>query len=50
MVLAFEELQEDIRQPEFVKTYGTKGEKVELKEGTRKSVTAKIIPVETDGP
>jgi hypothetical protein len=46
VVLAFEELylQEDIRQPDFFKTYGGKGEKVELGEGTRKSVTAKLFP------
>lgn len=43
LVLAFEELQEDMRQPEFLKTYGGKGEKVELEEGSRKSVTAKVI-------
>lgn len=50
VVLAFEELQEDTRQPEFLKTYAGKGEKVELEEGSRKSVTAKIIPAETEAP
>lgn len=50
VVLAFEELQEDMRQPEFLRTHGGKGEKVELEEGTRKSVTAKIIPAETEAP
>jgi hypothetical protein len=44
VVLAFEELQEDIRQAEFLKTYAGKGEKAESREGTRKSVTPKIIP------
>ena len=48
VVLAFEELQEDMRQPEFLKMYGGKGEKVEVEEGTRKIVTAIIIPAETD--
>jgi protocatechuate 3,4-dioxygenase beta subunit len=48
VVLAFEELQEDMRQPEFLRTYGGKGEKVELEEGARKSVTAKLIPVEEE--
>jgi hypothetical protein len=48
VVLAFEELQEDMRQPEFLKMYGGKGEKVEVEEGTRIIVTAKIIPAETD--
>jgi protocatechuate 3,4-dioxygenase beta subunit len=50
VVLAFEELQEDMRQPEFLKTHGGKGEKVEVEEGTRKSVTAKIIPTDTEAP
>jgi hypothetical protein len=50
VVLAFEELQEDTRQPDFLKTYGGKGEKVEVEEGTRKSVTAKIIPTDTGIP
>jgi hypothetical protein len=49
-VLAFEELQEDIRRPEFLKTYSGKGEKVEMEEGTRKSVTPKIIPGDTEAP
>jgi hypothetical protein len=43
-VLAFEELQEDVRQPEFLKSYGTRGEMVELEEGNRKSVVLKVIP------
>jgi protocatechuate 3,4-dioxygenase beta subunit len=50
VVLAFEELQEDMRQPEFLKTYGGKGEKVELEEGARKRVTTKVIPAETEAP
>jgi hypothetical protein len=50
VVLAFEELQGDIRQPEFLKTYAGKGEKVELEEGTRKLVSVKIIPTETEAP
>jgi len=50
VVLAFEELQEDRRQAEFLKTYAGKGEKVELREGTRKSVTPKIIPADTEAP
>jgi hypothetical protein len=50
VVMAFEELQEDVRQPEFLKMHGGKGEKVEVEEGTRKSVTARIIPVDTEAP
>jgi len=43
-VLAFEELQEDVRQPDFMKSYGTRGEIVQLDEGTRKNVVLKLIP------
>lgn len=50
LVMAFEELQEDMRQPEFLKMYGGKGEKVELEEVSRKSVTVKVIPAETEAP
>jgi hypothetical protein len=50
VVLTFEELQEDIRQAEFLRTYAGKGEKAELREGTRKSVTPKIIPADTEAP
>jgi protocatechuate 3,4-dioxygenase beta subunit len=45
-VLAFEELQEDFRQSEFLKTYETRGEIVQLDEGARKSVVLKLIPYE----
>jgi hypothetical protein len=47
VVLAFEEMQ-DIRQPDLLKTYAGKGEKIELEEGTRKIVTAKVIAAETE--
>jgi protocatechuate 3,4-dioxygenase beta subunit len=50
VVLAFEELQEDMQQPEFLKMYAGKGEKVELEEGARKLVSVKIIPAETEAP
>jgi len=43
-VLAFEELQEDVRQREFLKTYETRGETLQLDQGTRKSVLLKLIP------
>lgn len=49
-VLAFEELQEDVHQPEFLKSYGDRGEKVELKEGSRSTVILKVIPVDVDVP
>jgi hypothetical protein len=43
-VLAFEELQQDVRQPEFLRLYGSRGEMIELEEGARKSVVLKVIP------
>lgn len=49
-VLAFEELQEDVRQPDFMKSYGTRGEIVQLDEGTRKSIVLKLIPPDGERP
>jgi len=49
-VLAFEELQDDFRQPEFLKTYENRGEKVELDKGARKSVVLKLIPDDAQAP
>jgi hypothetical protein len=49
-VLAFDELQEDVRQPEFLKSYGTRGENVELEEGARKSIVLKLIVTDSEGP
>jgi hypothetical protein len=48
VVLAFEEMRESVRQPEFLKKYAGKGEKVEVEEGGRKIVTAKVIAAETE--
>ncbi len=42
-VLAFDELQEDVRQPEFLKAYETRGEIVQLEAGDRKTVVLKLI-------
>jgi hypothetical protein len=42
-VFAFEELHEDVRRPEFLKSYGTRGEVVQLDEGNRKNVVLKLI-------
>jgi protocatechuate 3,4-dioxygenase beta subunit len=42
-VLAFEELQEDFRQPEFLKSYEARGEIVQLDKSARKSVVLKLI-------
>jgi hypothetical protein len=47
-VLAFDDLQEDIRQPEFLKSYETYGEIVQLEEGTRKTLVLKLIPYDRE--
>jgi protocatechuate 3,4-dioxygenase beta subunit len=47
-VFAFEELQEDFRRPEFLRSYGTRGEVLELEEGSRKNVVLKLIPDESE--
>jgi protocatechuate 3,4-dioxygenase beta subunit len=46
LVLAFDELAEDIRQPEFAKTYAPKAEKVDLDPSSQKSITVKLIPAD----
>jgi hypothetical protein len=44
VVVALEEVNEDVRKPEFFQKYGEKGEKVELDEGERKSsVTVNLV-------
>lgn len=47
-VLAFEDLQEDVRDPEFIKSHESQGKNVELQEGTDKSVVLTVIPAATD--
>jgi Carboxypeptidase regulatory-like domain len=49
-VFALEELQEDFRQPEFLKSYETRGQVVELDKGTRKSVVLKLISNDPQSP
>ena len=50
LVLAFEEIQENYRAPDFARKYAGKGEKVELEEGGKKSVILKLITEEGKGP
>jgi len=50
LVLAFEEMHQNFRSPEFAKKYEGKGEKVELEEGGRKSVVLKLITEEDEKP
>jgi hypothetical protein len=47
-VLAFEELQESALDPEFLQSYGSQGQKVELDEGTDKSIVVTLIPAGSD--
>ena len=49
-VLAFEELQEDVRQTGFLKSYESRGETVQLDEGTRKNVVLKVISSDGEAP
>lgn len=49
-VLAFDELEADVRQPEFLKSYEGRGEQVQLDEGARTSIVVKLIATDTDGP
>jgi len=49
-VLAFDELQADIRDPEFLKSYEDRGEHVQLDEGARTSIVVKLIATDMDGP
>jgi len=50
MMFAFDELQGDVREPEFLKSYETRGETVQLDEGTRKSIVLKVIPYDSEAP
>ena len=48
-VLAFEELQDDVRGPDFLKAYESRGEIIELEEGNKKNVMVKVIPYDPEG-
>ena len=48
-VLAFDELQADIREPEFLKSYEGRGEHVQLDEGARTSIVVKLISTDNEG-
>jgi protocatechuate 3,4-dioxygenase beta subunit len=49
-VLAFDEPQPDVREPEFLKAYEDRGEHVQLDEGARTSIVVKRIVSESEGP
>jgi protocatechuate 3,4-dioxygenase beta subunit len=48
-VLAFDEPQPDVRDPEFLKAYEGRGEHVQLDEGARTSVIVKLIAPDSEG-
>jgi hypothetical protein len=47
-VLAFEDLEESVRDPKFLESYGSQGQKIELDEAAAKSVVLKLIPAGAD--
>jgi hypothetical protein len=49
-VLAFEDLEDDYHEPDFLKSYEGRGQRVEIKEGEQKTVQLKIIPSTDDQP
>jgi hypothetical protein len=46
LLVAFEDLEDDLSDPEAMKKYEGRGESVTVEEGAKKSVTLKIIPRE----
>ena len=50
LALAFGEVHENYRSPEFAKRYEGKGQKVELEKGGRKGVVVKPITEEAETP
>jgi protocatechuate 3,4-dioxygenase beta subunit len=49
-VLAFDELEADIRQPEFFNSYEGRGEHVQLDEGARTSIVVTLIATDIEEP
>jgi len=49
-VLAFDEPQPDMREPEFLKAYEGRGEHVQLDEGARTSIVVKRIATDSEEP
>lgn len=47
-VLAFEDLEDNPSNSGFLATYGSRGEKADLEEGSDKNVVLKIVPASTD--
>jgi protocatechuate 3,4-dioxygenase beta subunit len=49
-VLAFDELQADVREPEFLKSYEGRGEHVQLDEGARTNIVLKLTAMDDEDP
>jgi len=49
-VLAFEDLEDDYHEPDFLKSYEGRGQSVEIREGEQKTVQLKIIPSTDEQP
>ena len=49
-MLAWEDLEDNYRDPEFLKSYEGSGQGVRLDEGERKSISVKVIPSSVEQP
>jgi hypothetical protein len=49
-VLALDDSQDDIHQPEVLKSYDGLGEPVQLDEGARSSIVLKVIAADDEAP
>jgi protocatechuate 3,4-dioxygenase beta subunit len=49
-VIAFEDLDDDYSDPDFLKSYEGRGQSVEIKEGERKTVQLKVVPSTEEQP
>ena len=49
-VLGFDELEADVRDPEFLKSYEGHGDHVQLDEGARASIVIKVITTDIEEP
>jgi hypothetical protein len=49
-ILAWEKLEDDYRDPEFLKSNEAHGQIIRLDEGDRKSISLKVIPASSDEP
>jgi hypothetical protein len=43
-------LAENVRDPDVIKSYQDRGEKIQIEAGARKSISVKLIPASDDAP